>query len=63
MNRHKRYPPEVRERAVRLVLEHQENYHSQWAALMNRSGNPGAIHLRQLFLESINDNNARNHQY
>ena len=25
--------PEVRERAVRLVLEHQENYHSQWAAL------------------------------
>ena len=31
MNRHKRYPPEVRERAVRLVLEHQENYHSQWA--------------------------------
>ena len=33
MNRHKRYPPEVRERAVRLVLEHQENYHSQWAAL------------------------------
>ena len=33
MNRHKRYPPEVRERAVRLVLEHQENYASQWAAL------------------------------
>ena len=33
MNRHKRYPPEVRERAVRLVLEHQENYHSEWAAL------------------------------
>ena len=33
MNRHKRYPPEVRERAVRLVLEHQENYDSQWAAL------------------------------
>ena len=24
MNRHKRYPSEVRERAVRLVLEHQE---------------------------------------
>ena len=33
MNRHKRYPPEVRERAVRLVLEHQEDYNSQWAAL------------------------------
>ncbi len=33
MNRHKRYPPEIRERAVRLVLEHQENYRSEWAAL------------------------------
>ena len=33
MNRNKRYPPEVRERAVRLVLEHQEDYNSQWAAL------------------------------
>ena len=33
MNKHKRYPPEVRERAVRLVLEHQENYRSEWAAL------------------------------
>ena len=33
MNRHKRYPPEVRERAVRLVLEHQENYNSQWTEL------------------------------
>ena len=33
MNRHKRYPPEVRERAVWLVLEHQENYNSQWTEL------------------------------
>ena len=33
MNKHKRYPPEIRERAVRLVLEHQENYRSEWAAL------------------------------
>ena len=35
MNRHKRYPPEIRERAVRLVLEHQENYRSEWAALIS----------------------------
>ena len=35
MNTQKRYPPEVRERAVRLVLEHQENYDSQWAALIS----------------------------
>jgi transposase-like protein len=29
----KRYSPEVRERAVRLVLEHQGDYESQWAAM------------------------------
>jgi len=32
-NNAKRYPPEVRERAVRMVLEHQHEYHSQWAAI------------------------------
>ena len=41
MNRHKRYPPEVRERAVRLVLEHQEDYNSQWAALTSIAGKIG----------------------
>ena len=41
MNRHKRYPPEVRERAVRLVLEHQENYRSEWAALTSIAGKIG----------------------
>jgi transposase len=29
----KRYPPEVRDRAVRMVLEHQGEYASQWAAI------------------------------
>ena len=28
-----RYPTEVRERAVRLVVEHQHEYPSQWAAI------------------------------
>ncbi len=29
----KRYSPEVRERAVRMVFDHQGEYDSQWAAL------------------------------
>lgn len=33
MNNTKRYSPEVRERAVRLVVEHEEDYESQWAAI------------------------------
>jgi len=33
MNKSTRYSPEVRERAVRLVFEHQAEYESQWAAM------------------------------
>ena len=33
MGRPGRYSPEVRERAVRLVLEHQGEYATQWAAI------------------------------
>ena len=29
----RRYPPEIRERAVRLVFEHEKDYPSQWAAI------------------------------
>ena len=29
----KRFSPEVRERAVRMVFEHREQYESQWAAI------------------------------
>ena len=33
MNTSKRYPPELRERAVRLVFEHDSQHQSQWAAI------------------------------
>ena len=33
MSRSNRYSPEVRERAVRMVFEHEHDYPSQWAAI------------------------------
>jgi transposase len=33
MNKSTRYSPEVRERAVRLVFEHEREYASQWSAI------------------------------
>ena len=33
MTKARRFSPEVRERAVRLVQDHQKDYDSQWAAI------------------------------
>jgi len=41
MKQSKRYSPEVRQRAVRMVFEHQGEYTSQWAAIGSIAGKFG----------------------
>ena len=41
MERRGRYPPEVRERAVRMVFEQQAAHASQWAAITSIAGKMG----------------------
>jgi transposase len=41
MTRTNRYSPEVRERAVRMVVEHLDEYSSEWAAITSVSSKLG----------------------
>lgn len=38
----RRFPPELKERAVRLVREHRGEYPSEWAAISSVAGKLGA---------------------
>jgi transposase len=41
MTKARRFSPEVRERAVRLVRDHQGDYESQWGAITSIAGKIG----------------------
>ncbi len=41
MTRAMRYPPELRERAMRLVREHRDEHPSEWAAIQSVAGKLG----------------------
>lgn len=41
MGRPTRYPQEVRERSVRMVIEHRKEYPSEWAAVSSIAGKFG----------------------
>jgi transposase len=41
MSRQSRFSPEVRERAVRMVLEHRVEFRTEWAAIRSIAGKIG----------------------
>ena len=41
MTKATRYPPELRERAMRLVREHRDEHPSEWAAIASVAGKLG----------------------
>ena len=56
-----RYSPEVRERAVRMVVEHQREYASQWAAIGSIAAKIGCTQetLRQWVRQAERDAGQR----
>ncbi len=61
MNKSTRYSPEVRERAVRMVFEHQGEHESQWAAIASIAAKIGCTSetLRKWVRQSERDQGRR----
>ena len=62
MNTSKRYSPEVRERAVRMVLEQQTEHSSQWATIQSIASKLGCTSetLRRWVRRAERDQGIRN---
>ena len=53
MNKSNKFSPEVRERAVRLVLEHRGEYPSLWLAVESIAPKIGCVPSSMRFVTSV----------